>query len=121
MKIGFQKVFGVLLVISLCIGFMGISIIGSIIFPRVNKVAYPVVCGNGTVKIDSQTHNNYNGGTTTDTSINCVNNTTGAKTDITYSSDLVAGTFYTLAILIPLLVLYGIIHVINKLRTPTNS
>jgi len=75
MKIGFQKVFGVLLVISLWHWIYGdFSIIGSIIFPRVNKVAYPVVCGNGTVKIDSQTHNNYNGGTTTDTSINCVNN-----------------------------------------------
>ena len=121
MKIGFQKVLGVLLAISLCIGFIGISTIASIIFPIVNKVAYPVVCANGTVQINSQTHNNYNGGTTTDTSINCVNNTTGAQTDITYSSDLVAGTFYTLAILIPLLVLYGIIHVINKLRSPSSS
>jgi hypothetical protein len=122
MKIGFLKVLEVLVLFSLCIGFIGISVIGSIIFPGVNKLAYPVVCANGTVQTDRQISNNANtGGVNINTSIYCVNNSSGAKTDITYSSDLVAGPVYSVIILIPLLVLYGIIHVINKLRNPSNS
>ena len=117
MKFGFLKVFEVLVLISLCIGFMGISVIGSIIFPKVNKVAWPVVCGGGTVQIARQEY--YNRGTNIDTQIYCVNNSTGTKTDITYPSDFVGGAYYTITILVPLLVLYGVIHMINRSKNPS--
>ncbi len=91
--------------ISLFCGVIVISIgIGSV-FPQLEQVAGPIVCGSHELQIAQHIRHYRPGETNWTISAYCVDGSTGEKRDVTNLVQLVAGAIYSL---IPLVVMIGL-------------
>ena len=93
--------------------FMGVTV-GSIavgaIYPPANLLAKPFVCPNGKMSYDQATYHTAPGTTVTTTTWSCVDNRSGAKTELgIFPMSLYAGVIYGL-------VLYGLVLIVLLFR-----
>ncbi len=89
---------GALITTFLWCWFMGVTAISigfGAIFPSMNRIAKPFICPNGKMDLAKQVYNPYPGNTITTLTWYCVNETSGAKTELgIFPMSLYAGTFY---------------------------
>jgi hypothetical protein len=107
---------GCLLIGSLFTGLMFAVAIGSI-FPVVNKIAVPIVCGNGTFEIQRDTY--YYQGMDIVTTEYCTRN--GVKQEVTLITTLVAGLIDSVAVFVVASLVSLVSAANNKARTPLAS
>ena len=80
-----------MLIGSLFCGIVMFSVALGSIFPNVNAIAGPLVCGNRKLEITQYTHSYTPGSVDTTTTDHCVDQTTGRKQEVTPVIVLVAG------------------------------
>lgn len=87
----------ILLVWSLFMGVTAISIGFGAVFPDMNRIAGPFVCGNGQMQVNSTTYNPSPGTTITTEDWMCIDNRTGKAQPVNeVSMFLIDGIFYGL-------------------------
>jgi hypothetical protein len=78
--------------------FMGITAISigfGAVFPSMNRIAKPFICPGGRMELETQTYRPYPGNTITTLTWYCVDESTGAKTELgIFPMSLYAGTIY---------------------------
>jgi hypothetical protein len=95
----------ILIGISLFCGIVVISIgIGSL-FPQINQIAKPIVCGSDVMEVKQHVYHYRPGETSWTINAYCVDSTTGVKKDVTGLVQLVAGMIYSVIPLITLIIL----------------
>lgn len=120
MKAQINSIFRSIVVFVFCL-FMGVTV-GSIgvgaIYPPANLLAKPFVCPNGTMSYQQKTYSSGPGTTVTQTTWTCVDNRSGAKTELgIFPMSLYAGLIYGF-------VLYGLVLIVllfRRLRQMTRA
>ncbi len=93
---------GMLVLLGICLfcGFIVFTVgIGSM-YPPMNRVAGPIVCGSQPMEIIQRTYSYRPGDTTWSVDIFCVDPDTGAKVDRTFLAQLVSGMIYGVALFV---------------------
>lgn len=89
---------GTLVMMFLWSWFMGVTAISigfGAIFPSMNRITKPFVCPNGRMDLNKQAYNPYPGETITTLTWYCVDEASGAKTELgIFPMSLYAGTIY---------------------------
>ena len=93
-----------MLVGSLFCGIVMFSVALGSIFPNVNAIAGPLVCGNRKLEITQYTHSYTPGSVDTTTTDYCVDQASGSKQEVTPVIVLVAGTIDSLILFAVLVV-----------------
>jgi hypothetical protein len=97
-------------VLGVCM-FCGIIMIGialGSIFPKVNGVAGPIVCGSQREEISRYTASYTPGSVDTVTTVYCIDPATGKKRDVSFLISLASGAVYGLAIFVLVAVIAGL-------------
>jgi hypothetical protein len=76
------------------------------IFPKVNSIAGPIVCGNQKLDISQYTASCSPGSADTTTTFSCADLATGEKKDVTLLIGFVAGMIYSL-IIAAIIIIWG--------------
>ena len=84
--------------IGMFCGLIMVSVALGSIFPKVNSIAGPIVCGNQKLDISQYTASNSPGLVDTTTTFSCTDLVTGEKKDLTLLIVFVAGMIYSLII-----------------------
>jgi hypothetical protein len=101
--------------ISTCLGMLGVGMFCGIIlisvalgsiFPKVNSIARPMVCGNEMLDITQYTAPHTPGSVDTTTKDYCIDPATSSKREVTPLIVLVAGIIYGLIIFVLLLIVW---------------
>ena len=105
--------------ISVFCGVVIISIGFGSVITQLNYIAKPIVCGNNVMDVTQHVDHPEDGETNWSVSIECVDNDTGARTDVTGLTQLVAGLIYSL---LPMAGLVGLALLSwNKKQAQVNS
>ena len=113
------KVIGIVIGISLFIGIM-ITVAGGAIFPPLLDVAAPFVC-NGKFSVETQVFRPKPSETVTARTFYCQNPKSGATTDISLETIIVAGLIYSAIVFIPVLVIGLVIGPVIATRRKTRE
>lgn len=89
---------------SMFCGIVMFSVAVGSIFPKVNAIADPVVCGSRTLEITQYTHSYTPGSVDTTTTDYCVDPATGNKQEVTGAIVLVAGMIDSLILFVIIVV-----------------
>jgi hypothetical protein len=100
--------------VGLFCGLLMISVSLGSIFPKINSIAGPLVCGSQSLDITQYTASYSPGSVDTTTTIYCVDTASGTKREVTPLIVLVAGLIYSLAIAAIILVWGAISRMTGK-------
>ena len=81
---------------SMFCGIILFSVAAGSIFPKLNAIAGPLVCGNRDLEITQYTHSYTPGSVDTTTTDYCIDPSTGSKQEVTGAIVLVAGVIDSL-------------------------
>lgn len=100
--------------VGLFCGLLMISVALGSIFPKINSIAGPLVCGSQSLDITQYTASYSPGSVDTTTTIYCVDTASGTKREVTPLIVLVAGLIYSLIIAAIILVWGAISRMTGK-------